>query len=67
MIILPSPSAFDNEDTEYFDDYYIDVFLSCVEGKLYTSAPTKEQVAPKEAIATVHLKVKSMQNRIAQI
>lgn len=34
MIVLPSIAAFENESMEYFDDYYIDVNLSSVEGKM---------------------------------
>ena len=35
MIVLPSPLALDNENMEYFDDYYIDLSLSSVEGGVY--------------------------------
>lgn len=35
MMILPSPSAMENEDSEYFDDYYLDLPLSSVEGKMH--------------------------------
>lgn len=63
MMVLPSPLALDNESLDYFDDYYIDLSLSSVEGKIYTepskiTSPEKSpNPAPKEAIATVHLKV----------
>ena len=69
MIVLPSPTAFDNEDAEYYDDYYLDLSLSCVEGKMYltslthffryapSDAPTTAQEQAKTAIATVHFKV----------
>lgn len=35
MIVLPSPSALEHEDQEYYDDYYVQTLLSSVEGKLY--------------------------------
>ena len=35
MMILPSIAAFEDEATEYFDDYYVDVTISSVEGKMY--------------------------------
>ena len=64
MIVLPSPLAFENELSEYFDDYYIDISLSSVEGKIYCSTAIKPAAkdssaapAPKESVAIVHLKV----------
>ena len=32
---LPSPNAVDKENEEYFDDYFIQIVLSSVEGTLY--------------------------------
>jgi hypothetical protein len=35
LIALPSPNAVDKEGAEYFDDYFIQIVLSSVEGTLY--------------------------------
>lgn len=35
MMVLPSPNAIDKEDAEYYDDYYVQLILSSVEGSLY--------------------------------
>lgn len=36
-MVLPSPYAVDKEDAEYYDDYFIQIVLSSVEGTLYTA------------------------------
>jgi len=54
MIVLPSIVALENEDMEYFDDYYIDIMITSIEGNLYKKAVKEEQ---KVSIATVHIKV----------
>lgn len=60
MIVLPSIMALDNENSEYFDDYYIDIMISSIEGKIYqttTKTVAKQTETQKTSVATVHLKV----------
>ncbi len=65
MMVLPSPVALENEALEYFDDYYIDISLSAIEGKMTgngskadsTASPAASATVQKEPVATVHLKV----------
>jgi len=63
MIVLPSPTALENEESEYFDDYYIDFSLSSIEGKVYSEKREElikgmQNDNKKGSIATVHFKVK---------
>ncbi len=73
MIVLPSPSALENDSPDYYDDYYVQIMLSSVEGKVYgynmepqpkestpsaaIPAPPAPAEAKKQPVATVHFKV----------
>jgi len=54
MIALPSPTAIENEDVLYHDDYYIQLVLTRTEGNFYDEKNTKLSKTP---IANVHFKV----------
>ena len=34
LVVLPSPDALEQEGADYFDDYYIQLMLSSVEGNV---------------------------------
>lgn len=55
MIVLPSLAALENEELEYFDDYYVDIMLTSIEGNLHRSIAKEPQ--EKNSVATVHIKV----------
>jgi len=59
LIVLPSISALDNETMEYFDDLYVDLTLTSIEGKLYEGSTFvgSEKVTQKASVAIVHIKV----------
>lgn len=59
LIVLPGISALDNDTMEYFDDHYIDLTLTSIEGKLYEGSTFMgtEKVTQKSSVAIVHIKL----------
>ncbi len=60
LIVLPSPDAIESVGSEYYDDYYIQLMVSSVEGNLYffltatkklfsRNSPKKDPTAPTSA------------------
>jgi len=72
LVVLPSPEAIETESFEFYDDYYIQLMLSSVQGNLYFfiflfihsqkehKKDSELKEPEKKPIGTVHFKVFSI-------
>ncbi|MDR3548620.1 MAG: hypothetical protein P4M11_10225 [Candidatus Pacebacteria bacterium] len=62
MVVLPSPTAIENEEAAYHDDYYVQLNLSAVTGNFFSGDVTTGFVSEKGDFV-VHFKVSLIARR----